>query len=80
MDRLREGLAYRWLGFGAQEVADLVDDPNTDEVAHLHRLPGRFVSWSTIPVGALAAGAPASTLGPRTALLLPETVDDWADA
>lgn len=30
----------------------------------------RFVSWSTIPVGALAAGAAASTFGPRTALLL----------
>ncbi|GAA2742031.1 MFS transporter [Kitasatospora cinereorecta] len=30
----------------------------------------RFVSWSTIPVGALAAGAAASAFGPRTALLL----------
>ncbi|MFB7473383.1 MFS transporter [Kitasatospora sp. NPDC056184] len=30
----------------------------------------RFVSWGAIPVGALAAGAAASTWGPRTALLL----------
>ncbi|WP_316519909.1 MFS transporter [Kitasatospora brasiliensis] len=30
----------------------------------------RFVSWSTIPVGAVAAGAAASAFGPRTALAL----------
>lgn len=30
----------------------------------------RFVSWSTIPFGALAAGAAASAFGPRPALLL----------
>jgi SAM-dependent methyltransferase len=33
-------LAYRRLGFGLQEIADLVDDPATDAVAHLHRLRG----------------------------------------
>ncbi|MER6916948.1 MerR family transcriptional regulator [Streptomyces sp. NPDC000594] len=36
--RLREVLAYRRLGFGLREIADLVDDPATDPVAHLHRL------------------------------------------
>ncbi|WP_327733055.1 MerR family DNA-binding transcriptional regulator [Streptomyces nojiriensis] len=38
VERLREVLAYRRLGFGLREVADLVDDPNTDAVTHLHRL------------------------------------------
>jgi DNA-binding transcriptional MerR regulator len=40
VERLREVLAYRRLGFGLQEVADLVDDPSTDAVAHLRRLRG----------------------------------------
>ncbi|MGK5682882.1 MerR family transcriptional regulator [Actinoplanes sp. URMC 104] len=40
MERLREVLAYRRLGFGLREIADLVDDPATDAVAHLHRLRG----------------------------------------
>jgi len=40
VERLREVLAYRRLGFGLQEIADLVDDPATDAVAHLHRLRG----------------------------------------
>jgi DNA-binding transcriptional MerR regulator len=38
--RLREVLAYRRLGFGLQEVADLVADPSVDAVAHLRRLRG----------------------------------------
>jgi DNA-binding transcriptional MerR regulator len=38
VDRLREVLAYRRLGFGLREIADLVDDPATDAVAHLRRL------------------------------------------
>jgi DNA-binding transcriptional MerR regulator len=40
VERLREALAYRRLGFGLREIADLVDDPATDAVAHLHRLRG----------------------------------------
>src|SRR5688572_26933671 len=40
VQRLREVLAYRRLGFGLREIADLVDDPATDAVAHLHRLRG----------------------------------------
>jgi DNA-binding transcriptional MerR regulator len=40
VERLREVLAYRRLGFGLRETADLVDDPATDTVAHLRRLRG----------------------------------------
>ncbi|MFI1577327.1 methyltransferase domain-containing protein [Embleya sp. NPDC020630] len=40
VERLREVLAYRRLGFGLREIADLVDDPDTDAVAHLRRLRG----------------------------------------
>ncbi|MFF0851058.1 MerR family DNA-binding transcriptional regulator [Streptomyces sp. NPDC003280] len=40
IDRLRQALAYRRLGFGLREVADLLDAPPTDAVAHLHRLRG----------------------------------------
>jgi DNA-binding transcriptional MerR regulator len=38
VERLREVLAYRRLGFGLREVAGLVSDPSTDAVAHLRRL------------------------------------------
>ncbi|GAB7045765.1 MerR family transcriptional regulator [Catenuloplanes indicus] len=38
--RLRAVLAYRRLGFGLREVADLVDDPSADAVGRLHRLRG----------------------------------------
>jgi DNA-binding transcriptional MerR regulator len=40
VERLRDVLAYRRLGFGLREIADLVDDPSTDAVAHLRRLRG----------------------------------------
>ncbi|MER7055963.1 MerR family transcriptional regulator [Streptomyces sp. NPDC000351] len=40
VERLREVLAYRRLGFGLREVAELVGDPSTDAVAHLRRLRG----------------------------------------
>jgi DNA-binding transcriptional MerR regulator len=40
VERLREVLAYRRLGFGLREIADLVDDPATNTVAHLRRLRG----------------------------------------
>jgi DNA-binding transcriptional MerR regulator len=43
VERLREVLAYRRLGFGLRDIADLVDDPATDAVAHLHRLRGLLV-------------------------------------
>ncbi|GAA3048958.1 MerR family transcriptional regulator [Actinokineospora globicatena] len=38
VERLREVLTYRRLGFGLREIADLVDDPTTDTVAHLRNL------------------------------------------
>jgi DNA-binding transcriptional MerR regulator len=40
VEQLREVLAYRRLGFGLREIADLVGDPATDAVAHLRRLRG----------------------------------------
>ncbi|MFB8773949.1 MerR family transcriptional regulator [Streptomyces broussonetiae] len=40
VERLRDVLAYRRLGFGLREIADLVDDPATDAVARLRRLRG----------------------------------------
>ncbi|CAM5231549.1 MerR family DNA-binding transcriptional regulator OS=Streptomyces tendae OX=1932 GN=GUR47_06570 PE=4 SV=1 [Streptomyces tendae] len=40
VERLRKVLAYRRLGFGLRDIADLVDDPATDAVAHLRRLRG----------------------------------------
>lgn len=40
VERLREVIAYRRLGFGLREIADLVDDPATDAVAHLRRRRG----------------------------------------
>ncbi|MFD7260474.1 MerR family transcriptional regulator [Streptomyces sp. NPDC059874] len=40
VERLREVPAYRRLGFGLREVAELVGDSSTDAVAHLRRLRG----------------------------------------
>ena len=40
VERLQRVLAYRRLGFGLHEIADLVGDPSTDAVAHLRRLRG----------------------------------------
>lgn len=37
VERLREVLTYRRLGFGLREVAELVGDPDVDAVAHLRR-------------------------------------------
>ncbi|MFI1419208.1 MerR family DNA-binding transcriptional regulator [Streptomyces sp. NPDC020731] len=40
VERLREVLGYRRLGFGLREIAALVDDPAIDAVARLRRLRG----------------------------------------
>ncbi|GAB2600692.1 MerR family transcriptional regulator [Kribbella endophytica] len=40
VERLREVLVYRRLGIGLREIADLVNDPAMDTVAHLERLHG----------------------------------------
>lgn len=37
VERLRQVLTYRRLGFGLREVAELVTDPRADAVAHLRR-------------------------------------------
>ncbi|PPK66891.1 MerR family transcriptional regulator [Actinokineospora auranticolor] len=64
VERLSEVLAYRRLGFGLREIADLVDDPTTDAVAHLRRLRGllldqrdRAAAMVTAIDGELAARA-----------------------
>ncbi|MEU8621547.1 MerR family transcriptional regulator [Streptomyces sp. NPDC048623] len=43
VERLREVLGYRRLGFGLRVIAELVDDPASDAVAHLRRLRGLLV-------------------------------------
>lgn len=40
VERLREVLAYRRLGFGLREIGELVDAPEADAVARLRRLRG----------------------------------------
>jgi len=40
VERLRQVLTYRRLGFGLREIAALVGDPSADAVAHLRRLRG----------------------------------------
>jgi DNA-binding transcriptional MerR regulator len=40
VERLRQVLAYRRLGFGLREIAALVGDPSADAAAHLRRLRG----------------------------------------
>lgn len=37
VDRLRQVLTYRRLGFGLREIASLLGDPDADAVAHLRR-------------------------------------------
>jgi DNA-binding transcriptional MerR regulator len=37
VERLRQVLVYRRLGFGLREVAEMVSDPSADTVAHLRR-------------------------------------------
>ncbi|CAL9624360.1 hypothetical protein SUDANB23_05928 [Streptomyces sp. enrichment culture] len=44
VERLREVLAYRRLGFGLREIAELVGDPGADAVAHLGRLRGLLLA------------------------------------
>ena len=55
VERLREVLAYRRLGFGLREIADLVDDPATDAVAHLRRLRGLLLEQRDRAAGMVTA-------------------------
>lgn len=69
VERLREVLAYRRLGFGLREIADLVDDPTTDAVAHLHRLRGLLLEQrdrAAAMVAAIDRELEARAMGIRT--------------
>ncbi|MFI7079300.1 MerR family transcriptional regulator [Micromonospora sp. NPDC049903] len=55
VERLREVLAYRRLGFGLREIAALVDDPTSDAVAHLHRLRGLLLAQRDRATATIAA-------------------------
>ncbi|WP_433346873.1 MerR family DNA-binding transcriptional regulator [Microtetraspora malaysiensis] len=50
VELLREVLAYRRLGFGLREVAEMVGDPSTDAVAHLRRLQSFDVAMAVSTV------------------------------
>ena len=69
VERLREVLAYRRLGFGLREIAALVDDPATDAVAHLLRLRGLLLEQrerAAAMVTAIDRELEARTMGIRT--------------
>jgi DNA-binding transcriptional MerR regulator len=69
VEHLREVLAYRRLGFGLREIADLVHDPTTDAVAHLRRLRGLLLDQrdrATAMVAAIDKELQARVLGIRT--------------
>ena len=69
VERLREVLAYRRLGFGLREIADLVDDPATDTVAHLRRLRGLLLDQrdrAAAMVAAIDRELEARAMGIRT--------------
>ncbi|MFJ1955813.1 MerR family transcriptional regulator [Streptomyces microflavus] len=70
VERLREVLAYRRLGFGLREIAELVDDPATDAVAHLRRLRGLLLDQrdsAGAMVRAIDRELEARAMGIRTA-------------
>jgi DNA-binding transcriptional MerR regulator len=69
VERLREVLAYRRLGFGLREIADLVGDPSTDAVAHLRRLRGLLLEQrdrAAAMVTAIDSELEARAIGIRT--------------
>ena len=69
VERLREVLAYRRLGFGLREIADLVDDPAADAVARLRRLRGLLLEQrdrAAAMVSAIDAELEARAMGIRT--------------
>ncbi len=69
VERLREVLAYRRLGFGLREIADLVDDPATDAVTRLRRLRGLLLEQrdrAAAMVTAIDGELEARAMGIRT--------------
>lgn len=55
VERLREVLTYRRLGFGLREIAELVSDPGADAVAHLRRQRGLLVGQREQAAALIAA-------------------------
>jgi DNA-binding transcriptional MerR regulator len=69
VERLREVLAYRRLGFALREIADLVGDPSIDAVAHLRRLRGLLLEQrdhADAMVAAIDRELEARAMGIRT--------------
>ncbi|MET8684395.1 MerR family transcriptional regulator [Streptomyces sp. NPDC004732] len=69
VERLREVLGYRRLGFGLREIAGLVDDPATDAVAHLRRMRGLLLEQrdrAAATVAAIDRELEARAMGIRT--------------
>ena len=69
VERLREVLAYRRLGFALREIADLVGDPSIDTVAHLRRLRGLLLEQrdrADAMVSAIDRELEARAMGIRT--------------
>lgn len=55
VERLRQVLAYRRLGFGLREVAELISDPDADAAAHLRRQRDLLLSRRTETDAMIAA-------------------------
>lgn len=55
LERLRQVLVYRRLGFGLDEIASLVDDPDADPVAHLRRQRDLLTARAEALTGMIAA-------------------------
>jgi SAM-dependent methyltransferase len=69
VERLREVLAYRRLGFGLREVADLVGDRSIDTIGHLRRLRGLLLERrdrADAMVAAIDRELEARAMGVRT--------------
>ncbi|MER6675054.1 MerR family transcriptional regulator [Streptomyces sp. NPDC000983] len=69
VERLREVLAHRRLGFGLSEIADLIDDPATDAVERLRRLRGLLLEQrdqAAAMVTAIDREVEARAMGIRT--------------
>ncbi|WP_350277910.1 MerR family transcriptional regulator [Kribbella sp. HUAS MG21] len=69
VERLREVLVYRRLGFGLREIAELVDDPTIDADAHLRRQHALLVEQrdrAAALVAAIAGELEERAMGNRT--------------
>ncbi len=55
VERLRQVLTYRRLGFGLREITELVGDPDADPVAHLRRQRELLVGQREHAIALIAA-------------------------